>query len=304
MDLARYWSGGCGVYHIIGELLAETAMEDPEFSATMTMYGRQPVTLLLSAGGGTGGGISGAFRQQPPDGVAALPNVRLFAVLPELDQFQDGGADISGPDGFQCATPAGSSSSSSATPPAREPGRRRSASADLVILSNSYLSCIPPSVPYQEGVRRLNRLLAHALVMMPADVNQDQFPARAGWSPSASGPPALEAGNAEPQPAAQVAWELVRTALTPVDLVRQSPTGLSALPMELNKYKADSPASSTRARTPGRELSGGAAARPAARASGPSLGVLPPGRRQPRPHPRAAAGGRGRAGRLFGDRCG
>jgi hypothetical protein len=27
MDLARYWSGGCGVYHIIGELLAETAMK-------------------------------------------------------------------------------------------------------------------------------------------------------------------------------------------------------------------------------------------------------------------------------------
>ena len=98
MDLARYWSGGCGVYHIIGELLAETAMKDPEFSATMSRFGRQPVTLLLSAGGGTGGGISGAFRQQPPDGLATLPNVRLFAVLPELDQFQDGGADISGPD--------------------------------------------------------------------------------------------------------------------------------------------------------------------------------------------------------------
>src|SRR5262245_996463 len=241
MDLARYWSGGCGVYHIIGELLAETAMKDPEFSQTMTMYGRQPVTLLLSAGGGTGGGISGAFRQQPPDGVAALPNVRLFAVLPEVDQFQAGGTDISGPDGFQCAS-AGRFLVKFLSDAARmEAGQTpHSASADLVILSNSYLSCIPGSVVFQEGVRRLNRLLAHALAMMPSDVHQDQFPARRRLVTFGLGAaPRTAPGNAEAQPAAQVAWELVRTALTPVDLTRPSPTGLSALPLELTKYKAD-----------------------------------------------------------------
>ena len=240
MDLARYWSGGCGVYHIIGELLAETAMKDPEFSATMSRYGRQPVTLLLSAGGGTGGGISGAFRQQPPDGLAILPNVRLFAVLPELDQFQDGGPDITGPDGFQCAS-AGRFLLKFISDAARvESGQLpQSASADLFILSNSYMSCIPPSVPYQDGVRRLNRLLAHALVMMPADVNQDQFPARRRLVTFGVGAaPRLEAGNADPKAPAQLAHELVRSALTPIDLTRPAPTGLSALPMELGKYRS------------------------------------------------------------------
>jgi hypothetical protein len=85
-------------------------------------------------------------------------------VLPELDQFQDGGPDISGPDGFQCAS-AGRFLLKFISDAARvESGQLpQSASADLFILSNSYMSCIPPSVPYQEGVRRLNRLLAHAL---------------------------------------------------------------------------------------------------------------------------------------------
>jgi hypothetical protein len=239
MDLARYWSGGCGVYHIIGELLAETAMKDPEFSATMSMYGRQPVTLLLSAGGGTGGGISGAFRQQPPDGVATLPNVRLFAVLPELDQFQDGGLDISGPDGFQCAS-AGRFLLKFVSDAAREENGQfpQSASADLFVLSNSYMSCIPPSVPYQEGVRRLNRLLAHALVMMPSDVHQNQFPARRRLVTFGLGAaPKIQPGVANPQAPPQVARELVRTALTPLDLARPTPTGLSALPVECNRYK-------------------------------------------------------------------
>jgi hypothetical protein len=240
MDLARYWSGGCGVYHIIGELLAETAMKDPEFSATMAMYGRQPVTLLLSAGGGTGGGISGAFRQQPPDGVATLPNVRLFAVLPEVDQFQDGGHDISGPDGFQCAS-AGRFLLKFVSDAARLDNGQfpQSASADLFILSNSYLSCIPPSVSFEEGVHRLNRLLAHALVMMPTDVNQNQFPARRRLVTFGLGAaPRVRPGDAEPQTPAQVAQELVRSALTPLALGRHSPTGLSALPVEANKYHA------------------------------------------------------------------
>lgn len=239
MDLARYWSGGCGVYHIIGELLAETAMKDPEFSATMTMYGRQPVTLLLSAGGGTGGGISGAFRQQPPDGVATLPNVRLFSVLPELDQFQDGGQEITGPDGFQCAS-AGRFLLKFVSDAARlEAGQfPQNASADLFILSNSYLSCIPANISYQEGVRRLNRLLAHALVMMPSDAHQGQFPARRRLVTFGLGAaPRIAAGNAEPQPAVQVARDLVRSALTPVDLACHSPTGLSALPVECSKYR-------------------------------------------------------------------
>src|SRR5947209_602459 len=240
MDLARYWSGGCGVYHIIGELLAETAMKDPEFSATMSRYGRQPVTLLLSAGGGTGGGISGAFRQQPPDGLATLPNVRLFAVLPELDQFQDGGLDVSGPDGFQCAS-AGRFLLKFVSDAARvESGQLpQSASADLFILSNSYMSCIPPSVPYQEGVRRLNRLLAHALVMMPSDVHQNQFPARRRLVTFGLGAaPRQQPGVAGPLAPALVAQELVRSALTPLDLSRPTPTGLSALPVECRKYKA------------------------------------------------------------------
>src|SRR4029079_10720008 len=201
MDLARYWSGGCGVYHIIGELLAETAMKDPEFSATMNMYGRQPVTLLLSAGGGTGGGISGAFRQQPPDGLATLPNVRLFAVLPELDQFQDGGPEISGPDGFQCAS-AGRFLLKFISDAARVESEQlpQSASADLFFLSNSYMSCIPPSVPYQEGVRRLNRLLAHALVMMPSAAPNTKFRARRRLVTFGLGAaPKVQRGVANPQ---------------------------------------------------------------------------------------------------------
>jgi hypothetical protein len=240
MDLARYWSGGCGVYHIIGELLAETAMKDPEFSATMNMYGRQAVTLLLSAGGGTGGGISGAFRQQPPDGVAALPNVRLFAVLPELDQFRDGGLDITGPDGFQCAS-AGRFLLKFVSDAARQENGQlpQSASADLFILSNSYMSCVPPTVSYQEGVQGLNRLLAHALVMMPSDVHQDQFPARRRLVTFGLGAAQRqEPGEATPHTPSEVAQQLVRTALTPVDLARSSLTGLSALPVELNKYRS------------------------------------------------------------------
>jgi hypothetical protein len=241
MDLARYWSGGCGVYHIIGELLAETALKDPEFSATMSMYGRQAVTLLLSAGGGTGGGISGAFRQQPPDGLAALPNVRLFAVLPELDQFSDGGVDISGPDGFQCAS-AGRFLLKFVSDAARAADGQTpsSANADLFLLSNSYMSCMPPTVPFQEGVNRLNRLLAHALIQMPSDVHQDQFPARRQLVTFGLGAaPRTPPGSSVPQSAQAVARELVRTALAPVDLTHQSPTGLSALPLPLSRYRKD-----------------------------------------------------------------
>lgn len=241
MDLARYWSGGCGVYHIIGELLAETALKDPEFSATMSMYGQQPVTLLLSAGGGTGGGISGAFRQQPPEGIAALPNVRLFSVLPELDQFAEGGTDISGPDGFQCAS-AGRFLLKFVSDAARAANgdTPTSGNADLFILSNSYMSCMPPSVPFQEGVNRLNRLLAHALIQMPSDVNQNQFPARRQFVTFGLGAaPVSMPGSNDHQSAAEIARELVRTALAPVDLSHQSPTGLSALPLPLAKYRKE-----------------------------------------------------------------
>jgi hypothetical protein len=171
--------------------------------------------------------------------VATLPNVRLFSVLPELDQFQDGGLEITGPDGFQCAS-AGRFLLKFVSDAARlESGQfPQSASADLFILSNSYLSCIPPTVSYEEGVRRLNRLLAHALVMMPVDVNQAQFPARRRLVTFGLGAaPRIVPGNSEPQTPRQVAKELVRSAFTPLDLTRPSPTGLSALPVECNKYR-------------------------------------------------------------------
>jgi hypothetical protein len=49
--------------------------------------------------------------------------------------------------------------------------------------------------------------------------------------------PRVPLGTADGQSPAQVARDLVRTALTPVDLARACPTGLSALPVECNKYK-------------------------------------------------------------------
>src|SRR5258707_14552001 len=62
MDLARYWSGGCGVYHIIGELVAEAGRKDPGVAPTMNPCGPQPPTLRPSAGAGTGGAVTGGFR--------------------------------------------------------------------------------------------------------------------------------------------------------------------------------------------------------------------------------------------------
>src|SRR5262245_14246979 len=53
MGLSRYWTGGCGVYHIIGELLADTVARDPDFRRALQTLGASSVTLLLAAGGGT-----------------------------------------------------------------------------------------------------------------------------------------------------------------------------------------------------------------------------------------------------------
>jgi hypothetical protein len=191
--------------------------------------------MLLSAGGGTGGGVGGYLLEHLPVWFQT-GNIRLFAVLPEVDQFRKGGLEIHGPDGFQCAS-AGrfllkflGQTAAGRTPQ----GQTQMAVADLFLLSNSYLSNIPNNVGYQEGVRRLNLYLAHALTMMPSVAN---YPAAHHVAACGLGTaPRSQPGDKHVQPPPNLAADLVRSALGPIDLGRAAPVGLSALPMDLESY--------------------------------------------------------------------
>jgi hypothetical protein len=234
MGLSRYWTGGCGVYHIIGELLADTMARDPDFRQTLQTLGASSVTLLLSAGGGTGGGVGGFFREYLPANASGNLGMRLFAVLPEMDQFRKGGIEVSGPDGFQCASAGRFLLKFLGHSAWAQYSGAAASTADLFVLSNSYLSAIPPAVSYQDGVKRLNIFLAQALAMMPTLTD---FPARRRLTTFGVGSaPRAQPGAPQPQPATELARDLVRTALSPLDLSRNSPSGLSGLPMELSTY--------------------------------------------------------------------
>jgi hypothetical protein len=238
MGLARYWSGGCGVYHIIGELLALTAAQDPEFRAQLDQLGAGEVVLLLSAGGGTGGGVGGYLLEFLPT-IAHAGSIRQFAVLPEVSQFRRGGMEVHGPDGFQCASAGrfllkflGLTATARSNPDAPA----ASSPADLFPVSNSYLSCIPDRIGYQEGVKRVNRFIAHAVQLMP---NVSDYPPSRHVTPVGVGvAPRTQPGDMTPQPAPQLAVELTRSALGPLDLARTCPVGLSALPTDHDTYSS------------------------------------------------------------------
>src|SRR4051812_22272192 len=60
LPLDQFWSGGCGVYHIIGQVLAEEAHRRNQITGVLNPWVpescRNGINMFISAGGGTGGG--------------------------------------------------------------------------------------------------------------------------------------------------------------------------------------------------------------------------------------------------------
>jgi hypothetical protein len=226
-EIDWFWSGGCGVYHIIGELVAEAAHRAGCCTRLLAdVPPEHAVTLLFSTGGGTGGGVSEHLSQCL---AATGRQVRLFTALPEVDPTPDAGPvpQINGPDDFQCA-----SAGRFLTRFLAAPGGR-----DLFLLSNSALGRVPaPGPTYGESIDRLNGYLNHVLLLMPPVVGQQGY-APAGRTVTIglglSACPAEDDGWA-----AALADELVRSALTALDLTPKAASGLSALPLEASVYPA------------------------------------------------------------------
>ena len=93
-------------------------------------------------------------------------NVRVFAILPETDQFRSGNLEISGPDSFQCAS-AGRFLTKFLNDYFRVPAGGNAPKQDLFILSNSYLTCLPAGVAFRDAVDGINRFLFNTLTLMP-----------------------------------------------------------------------------------------------------------------------------------------
>jgi hypothetical protein len=115
LPLDRFWSGGCGVYHIIGELLAEEAHRRNQIVGVLNdwvpvQHRARGLTLFISAGGGTGGG-AGVEIARMINQWWGNPTTRIVVALPEQDHFAlppdatpERRRSVSGHDSFQCAS--------------------------------------------------------------------------------------------------------------------------------------------------------------------------------------------------------
>ncbi len=244
-SLATYWSGGCGVYHIIGELVADTAMNDEQFRRRIAPFSSvmaQPVTLLLSAGGGTGGGVGGHYLEN-----LAAANIRAVTVLPELIYHPTQPLSISGSDSFQTVSAGrlltkmlGRIKQIRANPGA---AGANPTPHDILLLSNTHLTTIPTGITYPEAFARLNRYLVHTLAFLPSPVVSppNHRILTTGLGTAVRIPP----GGDQPLGVQQLSQHLMRSALGEpldakaawgLDLSRPHPTGLAALPMEASTY--------------------------------------------------------------------
>lgn len=233
LRLDRFWSGGCGVYHTIGELLTETAEDKHVLSGEIEAFAQTDhATIVISAGGGTGGGVGGELARLLAD--HPTRNVRVFAILPETDQFKDGKLEISGPDSFQLAS-AGRFLTRFLNDEFRAYGGQR-AQHDLFILSNSYLTCLPVGVAVRDAVDRVNRFIFNTLLLLPDIVSYGARQRLVAFGHSWGRWSQLGGrGGRDPDMMAQ---DLVTAALKPLQLDLEVPCGLSALPTDLASYNA------------------------------------------------------------------
>ena len=233
MGLDSFWSGGCGVYHIIGEVLADKAEGEQVLEeALKAIPATQPATIVFSVGGGTGGGVADYLSEYL---VQKGRHVRMVGVLPELDHPDTYDTDdekslrINGSDDFQCAS-AGRflvKYMNSTMRAGTHPNER-----DLITISNSALANIPERVRLNDAVKRLNHYISHALMLIETIVatytpEQRMITVGIGTGRRADSTNPLET----------LTKELIRTALSPLDLQRPLPTGLSALPVPIRFYK-------------------------------------------------------------------
>lgn len=235
LELDRFWNGGCGVYHIIGELIAEHAIEE-QFVDDMLQGWQDPeVTLVFSAGGGTGGGVGETLWRNLQAGHRR--HVRAFMILPEVDfglEEREGFSknEINGPDDFQCIS-AGRLLTKLTNDAVCNEGQRTP--RDFFILCNSALSAIPQGTPYGEAVENLNRHLIHAILLMPEG---REYPAGQRLVTFGLGlARRMKAGKDDFNDVmADLARTLVERALGPLDLSHKSATGMSAQPVPIRMY--------------------------------------------------------------------
>ena len=241
LDLDSFWSGGCGVYHIIGELLAEKADLLRTINNLSLHQTNTPISILFSVGGGTGGGISSYLLES---NLATEHTIRAFGILPELDQFQAGGEVISGPDEFQCAS-AGRFLAKFLADSVNSMDIKGAGSADdnskiaLFLISNSYLRYIPQEIKYDQAIKRLNNVLFATLYLIPKNFN---FPPKRrlitfgiGKENNLQDELELPQDNNETL-ISNIADSLISSALNPINLESELPTGLSMIPRFLNDY--------------------------------------------------------------------
>jgi len=238
LPLDQFWSGGCGVYHIIGELLAEEAHRRNQITGVLNSWVpqacRNGINVFISAGGGTGGG-AGIRIAQILNERWNNPPTRIFAAVPELDHFAQASGtlpeerlNITGHDSFQCASAGRLLAKFLASP----------GKLDLFLISNGYLAAPPPNLGFTKAVERIDQFITRLVLLLDDTYragNQGGHLVTAGigrgnW---------VAPGAPHVADAVRLGQRLAKSALEPLDLNQAEPTGLSALPVDLDQYRTD-----------------------------------------------------------------
>lgn len=234
LPLHHWWGGGCGVYSIIGELLAKRAIEAKIIEDCLAgSPNMTPASIMISMGGGTGGGVGSYLGKN----LATNRDVRIIGILPELDvaHKEESQFEIKGPDDHQCAS-SGRLLVSFLNDCARQNPYNHH--LDLFIASNSALTTLPENMSLETGMEKFNTYLANALMLMPSvyDYPPQQRLVTFGLGlVQCRNPESKESWT--PKYTKSVAQELVQRSLMAIDFNQPCPTGISALPLNSLWYQ-------------------------------------------------------------------
>ncbi len=240
IPLDRHWSGGCGVYHLIGQLIAEEVERKNGITGVLDDWvhseARKAVSVFLSAGGGTGGG-AGRSIASILAGKWAPNSTRMYAVFPAIDQFCSPvdatpleRVSITCEDSFQCI-----SAGRFLVKYLGDRVNSRGGAVDLLLFSGGYLASPPENVSYSRALQRFDQFITRIALIL-----EDSFSAEGDVIVPAIGSSNwIEAGDQRKWNPQLIARRLVQTALLPLDLTRDEPTGMAALPLEKRKYESE-----------------------------------------------------------------
>ncbi|MFO0820003.1 MAG: hypothetical protein U1A77_18785 [Pirellulales bacterium] len=240
VPLDQFWSGGCGVYHLIGQLISEEVDQRNGITGVLNAWvhaeARKAVSVFLSAGGGTGGGAGRSIATILANKWS--PNsTRMYTVFPAIDQFstphdaspQDR-VSITCEDSFQCV-----SAGRFLVKYLADRINDRGGTVDLYIFSGGYLAAPPERLSYSRALQRFDQFISRIAMIL-----EDSFSAKGDVVvPAVGNANWVEAGDQRQWNAQLIARRLVQSALLPLDLAREEPTGIASLPLEKSKYESE-----------------------------------------------------------------